>query len=200
MDRTHGIILVCLSLISLNAQAQDDVECYRHTDCDDGKVCINTKCTEPEEALQQCKTSSDCKNAVCMSGACKQEGVYCENPAGHCYFERDKEVCLCETGMGQGTQLNRKAEYVVTDAEMYAQCQTKLVEACGEQAPDSGATGKSDAMAQGSALNTKDGNDAESDSGCSVSSSIGRKFNAPPSSLVFFFGIIGIAVFVRRRR
>jgi hypothetical protein len=140
MIKQLGLTVVCLSLISLNAQAAQEVECYRHNECPGEQLCINTVCEQPQEALQECEESGDCDGAECVEGFCKEEGVYCENPAGHCYYESNQSRCSCETGQGSASASagsdSSEQPIELTDAQLYEQCQENLSMDCGDEAPD----------------------------------------------------------------
>ncbi len=138
MNRSIKFIMVLSVALGFATQAQAAADCYRHLDCPDDELCINTVCTEPEEPLDECTGDGPCnEDGTCDDGFCKRDGVYCENPAGHCYEESARSSCRCEDGMGMVSGMDPAAEAPsLTDEELYAQCQEELISGCGEEAPD----------------------------------------------------------------
>jgi len=127
-------VLFASCFAATGASAQD---CYRHAECDGQDLCIGNICTASEEPLETCEVEDDCpgNHPGCDDGFCKTEGVYCENPAGHCYSENTWSSCSCADGAGSDGQ-GDPPDPLLTDAELYEQCMEILVMDCGEDAPD----------------------------------------------------------------
>jgi hypothetical protein len=137
--RTSHVVLVAMFLLLAwhRAEAQGAAECYRHAQCPDDELCIETVCQSPAVPLPACEKAEDCDqdSVACDDGFCKHEGVYCQNPAGHCYAESGEDRCACENGMGMGGGTVGVPE-PKTDEELYAGCLETLSLSCGDEAPD----------------------------------------------------------------
>jgi hypothetical protein len=138
MRTSHAALVALFSLLLCHrADAQDAPECFRHAQCPDDELCIDTVCQSPAVPPPVCEKAEDCDqdSAACDDGFCKQEGVYCQNPAGHCYTESGENRCACENGMGMGGGTVGEPE-PMTDEELYAECLQILSLSCGDEAPD----------------------------------------------------------------
>jgi hypothetical protein len=113
-------------------------QCYRHEECPDDQLCIEQACAEPDEPLDTCDNVDDCPASahfLCDDGYCKKDGVYCQNPAGHCNVDNGWMSCGCEDGIGSDGD-GGEEDPPPTDEELYTECVEILVAECGEDAPD----------------------------------------------------------------
>jgi hypothetical protein len=137
---TSRSILVSIALgsaITALASAAG-AQCYRHEECPADQLCIEQTCAEPDEPLDTCDTVDDCPASahfLCDDGYCKKDGVYCQNPAGHCNVDNGWTSCGCEDGVGSAGE-GGEEEPPPSDEELYADCVEILVAECGEDAPD----------------------------------------------------------------
>jgi len=139
LSRRLFVIAVVSATVTTVAAAAS-AQCFRHEECPDDQLCLELDCATSEEPLQSCENADECTGGVhwlCDDGYCKKDGVYCQNPAGHCNNDNGWFTCGCEDGLGcdgSGPELDPPP----TDEELYTECIDILVSSCGEEAPDIG--------------------------------------------------------------
>lgn len=138
MNLRRFVVSAALGAAVTAAALVAGAQCYRHEECPVDQLCLDQTCADPDEPLDACDTADDCpsgQHMLCDDGYCKKDGVYCQNPAGHCNYDNGWFTCGCEDGQGSdgwGTEEDPPP----TDEELYAECIDTLVSLCGEEAPD----------------------------------------------------------------
>ena len=137
MKNAHIKMIVILAVCAMSSYALSQDECHRHADCDSDNVCIQKTCVQPDEALDEC-TNGACSDwhVECDEGYCKKDGVYCENEAGHCYYDNGWGSCGCFTGQGADWMSDVPPDPLLTDEELYSHCIETLESKCGTEVPD----------------------------------------------------------------
>jgi hypothetical protein len=138
MNSRRLVVSVALGAMVFAVVSAASAQCFRHEECPADQLCLEQTCSDPDEPLDTCGTADDCTGGLhllCDDGYCKTDGVYCQNPAGHCNFDNGWFTCGCEDGMGYDGG-GPEEDPPPTDEDLYAECVDILVMMCGEEAPD----------------------------------------------------------------
>ncbi len=124
-------------LVAFNVVGQ---ECYRSTECEGNRICVDLACVASEEPQTVCLAPDACSSGeVCDQGVCKPDGVACANDFGWCVSGSPDSYCRCDSGHGIGMSEGCDGSGCDTappsDEELYARCTEFMIGTC-EAPPD----------------------------------------------------------------